>query len=396
MSSVQQPTVFGASPFEGTAMMSIPQEREHHRLLRELDDHHSLADKTAYVHEIVRQRFASIDRIAIAKYDPSCDTLRTYVGSMKGDNPIALYEAKLSEVPSLLKLVRAHETRVVNDLSVFANSNAHHARQILGKGFLSSYTVPLFSEGEFIGVLFFNSYQRNAFDDSNLGYLDMIAHLLTSLLAAELTQTKTLRGALKTATQFTRHRDPETGMHLERMARYSRLIARKLGTGYGINDEYADKIFQHAPLHDVGKIAIPDRILLKPGPLDPAEFAEMKTHTTRGREIVDAMLLNFNIRNAMDIDMIRNIVAHHHESIDGKGYPDGLAGHAIPLEARIVAAADVFDALTSERPYKQAWSNKRAFAELDRLSHFKLDPDCVAALLSSQGEIQEIQSSFTD
>jgi len=396
MSRALNPVSFGASHFEGPAMMIIPKGGEHHLLLNELDDHRTLADKTSYVHEVVRQRFPCIDRIAIAKYDQSCDTLRTYVGSMKADNPFILYEAKLSEVPSLLNLVRTRETRVVNDMSIFANRNTRHSKQILGNGFLSSYTVPLFSEGEFIGVLFFNSYQRGAFNDSNLGYLDMIAHLLTSLLAAELAQSTTLRGALKTATQFTHHRDPETGMHLERMARYSRLIARKLGASHGIDDEFAEKIFQHAPLHDVGKIAIPDRILLKPGPLDAEEFAEMKTHTTRGREIVDAMLHNFNIKNATDIGIIRNIVAYHHESIDGNGYPDGLRGDAIPLEARIVAVADVFDALTSERPYKQAWSNDMAFVELDRLSHLKLDPDCVAVLLGAQDEIQEIQSSFTD
>jgi HD-GYP domain-containing protein (c-di-GMP phosphodiesterase class II) len=377
--------------------MSLGASKMEHQLqLGELDDHRTLADKTSYVHEVVRQRFPCIDRIALAKYDRRSDTLRTYVGSMEADNPLKLHEAKLSEVPSLFKLVRTRETRVINDMSVFASSQSIHSQRILGKGFISSYTVPLFSDGQFIGILFFNSYQRAAFDDSNLTYLDMIAHLLTSLLAAELTQIATLRGALKTATQFTHHRDPETGMHLERMARYSRLIARKLGAAHAIDDEFADRIFEHAPLHDVGKIAIPDRILLKPGPLTADEFAEMKTHTTRGREIVDTLLLNFNIKNARDIDMIRNIVAHHHENIDGNGYPDGLAGKAIPLEARIVAVADVFDALTSERPYKQAWSNKQAFVELDRLSHFKLDPDCVAILLGSPEEIQEIQSSFTD
>jgi HD-GYP domain-containing protein (c-di-GMP phosphodiesterase class II) len=396
MSRALNPVIFGESLFEGPAIMIIPQTGEHHLLLSKLDDQRTLADKTSYVHGVVRQRFPCIDRIAIAKYDQSCDTLRTLVGSMQADNPLILYEAKLSDVPSLLNLVRTRETRVVNDMSIFAGSNTTHSKQILGKGFISSYTVPLFNEGEFIGVLFFNSYQRGAFDDSNLGYLDMIAHLLTSLMAAELAQISTLRGALKTATQFTHHRDPETGMHLERMARYSRLIARKLGASHQIDDEFADRIFQHAPLHDVGKIAIPDKILLKPGPLSVEEFAEMKTHTTRGREIIDSMLLNFNIKNAIDISMIRNIVAHHHESIDGNGYPDGLTGNTIPLEARIVAVADVFDALTSERPYKKAWSNHQAFVELDRLSHFKLDPDCVAVLLGSQDEIQEIQSSFTD
>jgi len=369
---------------------------EHLSPLNELDSHRTLSDKTFYVHEVVRQHYPCIDRIAIAKYDQSCDTLRTYVGSMEADNPLKLYEAKLSEVPSLFNLVRTRETRIINDLSEFADRESTHSKKILGKGFLSSYTVPLFNEGHFIGMLFFNSYQRDVFDDSNLTYLDMIAHLLTILLAAEMTQIATLRGALKTATQFTHHRDPETGMHLERMARYSGLIARKLGAHHSIDDEFADRILQHAPLHDVGKIAIPDRILLKAGPLSDEEFAEMKTHTTRGREIVDTMLLNFNIKNSKDIDMIRNIVAHHHENIDGNGYPDGLAGNDIPLEARIVAVADVFDALTSERPYKPAWSNNQAFVELDRLSHFKLDPDCVAALLGSQEEIQIIQSSFTD
>jgi len=391
-----QPVAFGSPSFEGAAMKSIPQKEEHQLLLSELDEHRTLADKTAYVHEIVRQRFPCIDRIAIAKYDASDDILRTLVGSMKADNPLILYEAKLSDVPSLLDLVRARETRVVNDMRIFESKNTIHSKKILEKGFLSSYTVPLFNEGNLIGILFFNSRQCGAFDDSTLGYLDMIAHLLTSLLAAELVQISTLRGALKTATQFTHHRDPETGMHLERMARYSRLIARTLGPSYGIGDEFADRIFQHAPLHDVGKIAIPDRILLKPGPLSAEEFAEMKTHTTRGHEIVSTMLLNFNIKNTTDIGMIRNIVAHHHESMDGNGYPDGLMGDAIPLEARIVAVADVFDALTSERPYKQAWSNERAFVELDCLSHFKLDPDCVAVMLGAKDEIQEIQSSFTD
>jgi HD-GYP domain-containing protein (c-di-GMP phosphodiesterase class II) len=94
--------------------------------------------------------------------------------------------------------------------------------------------------------------------------------------------------------------------------------------------------------------------------------------------------------------MIRNIVAYHHESMDGNGYPEGLAGKNIPLEARIVAVADVFDALTSVRPYKAAWSNAQAFAELERMSYLKLDPDCVAALLACQDEILKIQSGFAD
>lgn len=368
----------------------------HQFQLQNLDSHRSLADKTAYIHKIVHQRFPCIDRLAIAKYDQSADTLRTSIESSKGANPLTLYEAKLSKVPSLLKLVRTRETRIINDLSIFTDSQSTHSKRIIGKGFLSSYTVPLFNNNQFVGMLFYNSYQREAFDESNLTYLDMVAHLLTTLLAADLNQAAILRGAMKTATQFTHHRDPETGTHLERMARYSRLIAVKLGSAHSIDDEFADRILQHAPLHDVGKITIPDRILLKQGPLTDDEFTEMKKHTIKGREIIDTMLLNFNIKCVKDIDMIRNIVAYHHESIDGNGYPEGLSGQNIPLEARIVAVADVFDALTSVRSYKTAWSNAQAFAELERLSKFKLDPDCVAALLCSQDEILKIQSGFAD
>ncbi len=387
---------FTSAHSQSGSRKSKAQRLEHQLELNELDSHRTLSEKISYIHNIVCQHLPHIDRIAITKYNQSADTLCTHVGSCKGENPLSLYEIKLSEVPSLLKLVNNRETRIINDMGVFTSSKSIHSQRIVGNGFLSSYTIPLFNEGQFIGMLFFNSYQSAVFDDSNLTYLDMIAHLLTVLLAAELNQVATLHGAMRTAAQFTRHRDPETGMHLERMARYSRLIAFTMGAAHSIDDEFADRILQHAPLHDVGKITIPDRILLKQGPLTVEEFTEMKTHTTRGREIIDAMLLNFNIKCFKDVDMIRNIVLYHHESIDGNGYPEGLKGEEIPLEARIVAVADVFDALTSVRSYKPAWSNEQAFAELRRLSQFKLDADCVAALLSAQDQILSIQVSYAD
>lgn len=377
-------------------MPHIAEQIKHQLQLNELDSHLTLSEKVAYIHKAILLRYPSVDRMAIAKYDRSNDTLRTYVGSLKGDNPLTHYEAKLSDVPSLQRLAQTRETRIVNDLEVFSNSPSTHSKRIIGKGFRSSYTIPLFNDGAFIGILFFNSYQSGAFDETNLTYLDMVAHLLTMLLAGDMSQIATLLGAMKTATQFTHHRDPETGMHLERMARYSRLIAIKLSASHSTDDEFADSILMHAPLHDVGKISIPDRILLKPGKLTDEEFNEMKTHTTLGREIIDKMLHNFNFKCDQDIEMIRNIVAYHHESMDGNGYPEGLKGNNIPLEARIVAVADVFDALTSDRPYKKAWSNADAFAELERLSHFKLDPDCVTALIASQNEIVKIQSDFAE
>lgn len=369
---------------------------ERHLPLDDLDKHQTLSDKVSYMHSVIRQNFAAVDRIAIAKYDPSSDTLRTYIASMEGENPLALHEAKLSDVPSLLKLVKTRETRVINNLDVLADRTSIHSEKILSSGFRSSYTVPLFHEDQLIGMLFFNSYDADAFDNSNLTYLDLLAQLLLILLTTELDQIATLRGAVKTATQFTGHRDPETGMHLERMAHYSRLIARELAPLHGVGDEFIDDMFRYAPLHDVGKITISDAILLKRGALTHEEREEMKRHTTAGRKIIDAMLQNFKFGNIKNLGMIYNIVTYHHEQTDGNGYPDGLAGDDIPIEARIVAVADVFDALTSERPYKDAWSNNLAFAELERLARSKLDADCVAALIRCPAEVAEIQSKFVD
>src|SRR5205823_3663498 len=120
-------------------------------------------------------------------------------------------------------------------------------------------------------------------------------------------------------------------------------------------------------------------------------FAIMKTHTQLGREIVDSLVANFGLGDLPDIESLRNIATYHHEALNGSGYPLGLVEKEIPLEARIIAVADVFDALTSQRPYKRAWSNDEAFVVLQQLAGLKLDRDCVAAMLSRRGEVEEIQ-----
>jgi len=180
------------------------------------------------------------------------------------------------------------------------------------------------------------------------------------------------------------------------MSRYARLIADGVAADHGLSDEEVEFIFQFSPLHDVGKVAIPDRILLKPGPLDEAEFSLMKEHVVKGRRIIDMMVGEFGMDQLPHIDILRNIVSYHHEAWDGSGYPLGLAGQAIPLEARIAAVADVFDALTRARVYKPAWSNDEAAAYLRRMSGTKFYTPCVDALLSRPAEMLEIQRRFAE
>jgi diguanylate cyclase (GGDEF)-like protein len=189
----------------------------------------------------------------------------------------------------------------------------------------------------------------------------------------------------------------ESGLldHLQRVAHFSRLIARRLAGSHGLTDDFVEQVFLFAPLHDVGKAGISTDILLKPGRLSPHERTVMASHVTIGMQIVETLIVRFDLGDLAGIDVLRNIVAGHHEKLDGSGYPLGLGGDAIPLESRIVAVADIFDALTSHRAYKEAWPAASAFAALEALAaDGKLDPACVAALCTCRDECREIMDRF--
>lgn len=180
-------------------------------------------------------------------------------------------------------------------------------------------------------------------------------------------------------------RDPETGAHIQRMAHYSRLIAGKMG----LSADEQELILQAAPMHDVGKIGTPDHILLKPGKLTPEEYDEMKRHTVIGHELLSGS--EFRVFQTAAI-----IAAAHHEKFDGSGYPYGLKGESIPLLGRIVAVADVFDALTSVRPYKDAWTLEKAEAYLRDSSGSHFDPACVEAFFAAWDEVLDIHARYQD
>ena len=171
------------------------------------------------------------------------------------------------------------------------------------------------------------------------------------------------------------YRDDDTGEHTERVGRIAALLARALG----LREAEVELVRRAAPLHDVGKIGIPDEILLKPGKLTASEFAQMQTHTTIGVKILSGS--RFPI-----LQLATEIALTHHERWDGSGYPHGLAREAIPLPGRIVAVVDVFDALTHERPYKAAWPVAAAVAELRRQRGRQFDPNVVTAFLALQAE----------
>jgi response regulator RpfG family c-di-GMP phosphodiesterase len=221
------------------------------------------------------------------------------------------------------------------------------------------------------------------------------AHLISLLIVNEVSRVSALRSAILVARKMSHTHNEETGAHLDRMARYARLIAKTLADADpNIDDEFVEFVFLYAPLHDVGKIAVPDHILLKPAKLSPDEFAIMKTHVAAGMEIVESIAEGFHVGSGQHVDVLRNIVRFHHESFDGSGYLSGRRGTDIPLEARIVTVADVFDALTTERCYKSAWTNNAAFSLLDDLAGRRFDYDCVRALIANTDKVCTIQAQF--
>ena len=368
----------------------------HSDALEELNKLLPLQDKLYATHKSIAELFPFIVRVAIAIYDPETSVLKTYLHSSGNDNPLDHYQALIDDAPSLKKILKSGLPRVINNLLTFEGETSEHSRRIGRQGYAASYTLPMFNNGTFFGFIFFNSDKNDVFEENTLRQIDIYGHLISLMVINEITSIRLLNAAVRTTGNITHIRDPETGSHLDRMSRYCRLIARSIADKYDLDDEYIEHIFMFSPLHDIGKIGIPDNILLKPDQLNDSETEVMHSHANLGRRMVDELLANFGLENIEHVDMLRNIAEYHHESVNGQGYPTGKKGDSIPLEARIVAVADVFDALTSARPYKKAWSNQDAIEELKSLAGEKLDQDCVNALIQNLDEVEQIQQQFNE
>jgi HD-GYP domain-containing protein (c-di-GMP phosphodiesterase class II) len=368
----------------------------HNDVLEELNKLVPLQDKLQATHKSIADLFPFIVRIAIAIYDPVTSVLKTYMHSSGDDNPLDHYSTLIEDAPSLKEILKTGLPRVINNMLTFEGEESEHSRRLGRYGYAASYTMPMFNNGIFFGFIFFNSDKKDVFDDKTLRQVDTYGHLISLMVINEITSIRVLSAAVKTTGNITHIRDPETGSHLDRMSRYCRLIANAISTRYQLDDEYIEHLFMFSPLHDIGKIGIPDDILLKPDELDNNETEVMHSHAGLGKQMVDEILANFGLENIEHVDMLRNIAEFHHESVNGHGYPSGIKGEKIPLEARIVAVADVFDALTSARPYKKAWSNNEAIAEIRKLAGEKLDRDCVNALIQNLDEVEKIQARFRE
>ncbi|HOZ47221.1 MAG TPA: cyclic nucleotide-binding domain-containing protein [Candidatus Hydrogenedentes bacterium] len=222
-------------------------------------------------------------------------------------------------------------------------------------------------------------------------------HMRRSDDVASLQLLRAHQGLILSLSQLAESRDPETGAHLLRVRDYCVLLAKRLQE-QGLFQEtitgaFVDALNLVSPLHDIGKVAIPDSVLLKPGDLTPAEWKEMRTHPVKGAEALDTVL------DYCDLNMFRiaqRLVLRHHERYDGGGYPDGLQGEDIPLEARIMSVADVYDALRTERSYKKAFDRSKTIRIMQEGRDTQFDARIVDVLLADVDEFERIRATHRD
>lgn len=337
----------------------------------------------------------SVDRVGIAFINYKDEQIIAEYGIANYDKILLSSGFNVSfKETSLYELIEHPKTLISNDLEkLYKDKSKNSALSlILREGILSNIVFPLIIDQSVFGFLFFSSVNKNQFNEKTKQIGENIAREIAGILDKTYL-TKMIFSKITVAfADLVEKKDTETGEHLDRMVEYSRFIAQLLvnhsSEEYRVSSKFIREIVNNAPVHDIGKVAIPDKILKKPGKLDSAEWEIMKTHPTVGADIFSDLKKSLEIFNHGFYTVAENITRYHHEKWNGKGYPEGLEGSSIPLEARIVAIADVFDALTSKRVYKDEFSFEKAWTILEESSGNHFDPELIHLLKINKEEFR--------
>ncbi|ERI95376.1 HD domain protein [Clostridiales bacterium oral taxon 876 str. F0540] len=308
-------------------------------------------------------------------------------------------KVSLSET-SLRHVVDSGEERIIDDLEEYVKGKPikEYNKILLEEGIRSSITFPLKSNDKVIGIIFFSSKDKNVYKTEHIRFLKTLANSIVLSLEKDILMQDMVISSTLALAKLTEERDSDTGEHLNRMQTYAKMMAKFLSQEEKykniIDRDYIDDIERFAPLHDVGKVAIRDEILLKPGKLTYEEFETMKTHTTYGARVLSMADENLKKHGRSLFKLAIEIAEGHHEKWDGSGYPYGKKGEEIPLSARIVAISDVFDALTSKRPYKEPFTFEESINIIKDGYGKHFDPHIIDVFIKNIEAFQNVYEGF--
>ncbi len=354
----------------------------------------SFSEQLKRVHTHIQRQYPFISCIDVALHHAAGNSLQLYSASCSNSISALVKNAFFNDTNSPLQ---NQKPQVIDDLGQIGANETEIRDYVQASGFKSGLIVPFVVDQQLCGLAFFTAHEKHCFTPQIMQQMQVYARVIAQLVASEGRTAQDLNLAVSAILRLNNVNKSESPQHLKRVAHYSRLIATACADTHLLSEEWIEHLYLFAPLHDIGKVFMPEELLMKPGPLSPEEFERMKTHTLKGRDVIDHMIDSFGYKNHLHYtSMLRNIVTHHHETIDGKGYPYGLKGDEIPLEAKIVAVADILDAMLTKRAYKEAWSMDKTLAELRKLSGAKLDPEFVGILASHEQELVNIRTECAE
>ncbi len=362
-------------------------------LNEKINAQHRFDDVFGFIYDNLIE-FIPYDRIGIAVV--SNDGLSVEALTAKSNGKVSLGRGynQTIESSSLKQVINNHEVRIINDLTDYYSNHpdSDSTKLILEEGMNSSITLPLFIEDKAIGVVFFSSTESYVYDEEHQQFLINIANALSTSLEKSFMFEDLMISTVRGFAKIVESKDNITGNHIDRISHYSVFIAKLLEEDYDeVDDIFIKSIKRLSPLHDIGKVGIPDHILNKPGKLTDDEMDIMRTHSMHGAEVLEEMLVSIG---TTEFKMAVDIAKYHHEKVNGQGYPLGLKDEEIPLSAKIVALVDVFDALTSERPYKRAFSFKEAIEIIRNDSGTHFDYKLVEYLLHNLADFEMLYKNL--
>ncbi len=361
---------------------------------------YTLEDAVDHLFSLLKERMG-VDRVGLAFVDYSREMIVAEYGVLVDQN------IKLGpgfEVPfvrtSLFDLIESKKPVINNDLeNEFIKRPKSSSLYLLSlEGVKSNLILPLTMGNAVFGFLFLSSRQKNFFDLNHLHLAEKIVYEIKGLLNRTYF-TKVIFNKITTGfSELVDKKDNETGQHINRMVNYSTLLAQKLveknHPDYPINDKIVLEIERNAAVHDIGKVGIPDSILKKPGKLTDEEWEIMRTHPIIGGDIFKSMREGLKAFDPELYKVSEEITRSHHEKWNGEGYPNGLKGFEIPLVARIVSVADVFDAISNKRVYKDAFDFEESFKMLEEMKGKNLDPFLVDLFIENSDEVLKIYQKY--